>query len=131
MKLFKQMTGQKVDVAPDEVVVQPNAQYQAEEAQKRRELQGCSLADFEMRVTLGDAAPPRARRTAVPPRLPRAVLSGARPYAPARVMNAPAHGRAGGGGAGRGADTGTNIAREQVPGRLGACGWSSTKSRGE
>ena len=98
MKLFKQMTGQKVDVAPDEVVVQPNAQYQAEEAQKRRELQGCSLADFEMRVTLGDAAPPRARRTAVPPRLPRAVLSGARPYAPARVMNAPAHGRAGGGG---------------------------------
>ena len=70
MKLFKQMTGQKVDVAPEEVVVQPNAQYQAEEAQKRRELQGCTLADFEMRVTLGDAAaaPPRARRTAAPPR---------------------------------------------------------------
>jgi hypothetical protein len=52
MKLFKQMTGQKL-AAPDEVVVQPNAQYQADEAQKCRELQGCTLADFEQRVTLG------------------------------------------------------------------------------
>jgi hypothetical protein len=57
MKLFKQMTGQKL-AAPDEVLVQPNAQYQADEAQKCRELQGCTLADFEQRVTLGARPPP-------------------------------------------------------------------------
>jgi|LauGreSuBDMM15SN_2_FD.fasta_scaffold166961_1 hypothetical protein len=57
MKLFKQITGQKL-AAPEEVVVQPNAQFQAEEAQKCRELQGCTLADFEQRVTLGARPPP-------------------------------------------------------------------------
>jgi protein kinase X len=60
MKLFKQMTGQKL-AAPDEVVVQPNAQYQADEAQKCRELQGCTLADFEQRVTLGTGSFGRVR----------------------------------------------------------------------
>ena len=29
-------------------------QYAAEEQQKRKELAGCKLSDFEMRVTLGE-----------------------------------------------------------------------------
>mmetsp|Transcript_41283 Transcript_41283/g.60771 ORF Transcript_41283/g.60771 Transcript_41283/m.60771 type:complete len:360 (-) Transcript_41283:432-1511(-) len=60
MKLFKQFTGQKSQ-PDDELPVVLSAQYTAEEEQKRRELKGCVLEDFEMRVTLGTGSFGRVR----------------------------------------------------------------------
>jgi len=49
------------------ICVRACEQYTAEEEQKRRELKGCVLEDFEMRVTLGAtlyySVPPLAAHT--------------------------------------------------------------------